>query len=66
MTTLITAAKETNSKAKRSKMTYLGLNFKVSKYSKNNYRTTFKLFCAKKGLKKPHIKKRQTFEKWKC
>ena len=54
--TLITATKEPNSKpnskTRRSKMTYLGLNFKVSKYSKNNYRTTFKLFRAKKGLKK--------------
>ena len=31
-------------------MPYLGLNFKVSKHSENNYRTTFKLFYAKKGL----------------
>ena len=52
------------SKAKRSKMAYLGLKIKVSKDSKNDYRTTFKLFYAKKGLKKPHIEKRQTFEFW--
>ena len=45
-------------------MAYLGLKIKVSKDSKNDYRTTFKLFYTKKGLKKPHIKKRQTFEFW--
>ena len=28
-------------------MAYLGLKFKVSKHSKNYYRTTFKLFYAK-------------------
>ena len=32
-------------------MAFLGLNFKVSKHSKNDYRTTFQLFYAKKKLK---------------
>ena len=45
-------------------MAYFGLNFKVSKHSKNEFGATFKLFYAKKGLKKPCIKltKRQTIE----
>ena len=46
-------------------MAYLGLNFKVSKHSKNDYKTTLKLFYAKKkDLKNLILKKRQTFEKW--
>ena len=43
-----------------SKMADLGLNFKVSKHWKNDCRTTFKSFNAKKGL---NIKKEQTFGK---
>ena len=35
----------------------MGLNFKVSKHAKNDYRTTFKLLYAKKGLNKPHFEK---------
>ena len=40
-------------------MAYLGLNFKVSKHSKNknDYGTTLKLFYAKKGLKNLILKK---------
>ena len=41
-------------------MADLGLNFKVSKHWKNDCRTTFKSFNAKKGL---NIKKEQTFGK---
>ena len=42
-------------------MAYLGLNFKVSKHSKNDHRTTLKLFYAKKGHKNTHTKKKTNF-----
>ena len=51
-------------RARRSKMAHLGLNLKVSKHWKNDYRTTFKSFNAKKGLT---LKKDKLLEKWwKC
>ena len=43
-------------------MAYLRLKFKVSEHSKNDYRTTFKLFYAKRGLKKPHIKSSENYQ----
>ena len=38
-------------------MVYLGLNFKVPKHLENDYRTAFKLFYAKEGLKNLILKK---------
>ena len=38
-------------------MAYLGLNFKFSKHSKNDYRATFKSSYAKKGLKNLILRK---------
>ena len=43
-------------------MAYLRLNFKVSEHSRNDYRTTFKLFYAKTGLRKPHIKSSENYQ----
>ena len=44
-------------------MAYLGLNFKVSKHSKSDHRTTFKLFYAKKGIKNLILKKDKLLKK---